>query len=105
MRIAMMGQKVVPPRGGGIEVVVSNLAPRMAALGEDVTLYNRKRKHSITNPEIKNYKGCKVKQVFTIDSKGLDAIVYSFFAMLHCLFGHYDVVHVHGEVPCYFLWL
>lgn len=105
MKIAMMGQKVVPSREGGVEVVVDNLATRMAALGHEVTLYNRKRKHFKGEKPLKEYKGCHIKEVFTVDNKKLDAIVYSFFATLKCRFGHYDVVHVHAEGPCYFLWL
>lgn len=43
MKIVMIGHKYVPSREGGIEVVVENLATRMAEQGHEVTLYNRKR--------------------------------------------------------------
>ena len=45
LRIAMLGHKRVPSREGGIEVVVEELSTRMATLGHDVTLYNRKGHH------------------------------------------------------------
>ncbi len=104
MRIAMIGHKYVPSREGGVEVVVEALATRMAALGHEVTLFNRKRKEY---EKITEYKGCKVEEVFTINKKSLDAIVYAFFATLKARKmlkkGQVDVVHFHAEGPCYFL--
>lgn len=43
MKIAMIGHKDFPCRSGGVEVVVYELATRLAARGEDVTVYNRGR--------------------------------------------------------------
>ena len=79
MKIIMIGHKYVPSREGGIEVVVDNLATRMVEKGHEVTLFNRKRKEY---KKIKEYKGCKVENIFTINKKSLDAVVYSFFATL-----------------------
>ena len=45
MRIAMVGHKRVPSREGGIEVVVEELAARMAVHGHAVTCYNRSGHH------------------------------------------------------------
>ena len=41
LKIAMIGHKRVPGGEGGVEVVVEELAVRMAAKGHQVTLYNR----------------------------------------------------------------
>ena len=41
MKIAMIGHKRIPGRSGGVEVVVEELATRMAQKGHDVTAYNR----------------------------------------------------------------
>ena len=41
MRIAMIGHKRFGSREGGVEVVVTELAKRMAALGHEVTCYDR----------------------------------------------------------------
>ena len=43
-RIAMIGHKFIPSRDGGVEVVVSSLAPHLAETGYDVTCYNRTNK-------------------------------------------------------------
>ena len=100
MKIAMMGHKRVPSREGGIEIVVEELASRMAEKGHDVVLYNRKRK---TETEINEYKGCKLKEVFTVDKRSLDAIVYSYFATKKIKKSDADVAHIHAEGPCAFL--
>ncbi len=104
MKIAMIGHKYVPSREGGIEIVVDELSTRMAKLGHEVTLFNRKRKEY---EKIDEYKGCKVKNIFTINKKSLDAIVYAFFATLKARKmaknGQLDIIHFHAEGPCFFL--
>jgi len=106
MKIAMIGHKYVPSREGGIEVVVDNLATRMVEKGHEVTLFNRKRKEY---PKITEYKGCKVENIFTLNKRSLDAVVYSFFATLKARKlakkEKYDVLHFHAEGPCLFLGL
>jgi glycosyltransferase involved in cell wall biosynthesis len=101
----MFGQKTIPSRDGGIEVVVEELATRMAALSNDVTLINRKRKHTKKCPRLTEYKGCHIKEAFTVNFKGLDAVISSFFATLKAKNGHFDIIHVHAEGPCAFLWM
>lgn len=104
MRIVMVGQKYVPSREGGVEIVVEELATRMAAQGHEVTLFNRKRKEY---PPITEYKGCKVENIFTVNKRALDAIVYAFFATLRARKmlkkKQVDIVHYHAEGPCFFL--
>lgn len=82
LNIAMLGHKRIPSREGGIEVVVEELSTRMAALGHHVTCYNRSG-HHISGKEfdgdcLDEYKGVKLKSVFTIDRKGLAAMTSSF---------------------------
>ena len=45
MRIAMLGQKRIPSREGGVEVVVEQLATRMVERGNEVTCFNRGGHH------------------------------------------------------------
>lgn len=102
MKIAMIGHKRIPGREGGIEVVVEELSTRMAALGHKVVVYNRSSKKF---DKRKSYKGVKLITIPTIETKSLDAVVYSFFASLHSLFGRYDVIHYHGIGPSAFLFI
>ncbi len=109
LRIAMLGHKRIPSREGGVEIVVSSLATRMAAMGHDVTCFNRKGHHvsgaDFDEAQLTEYRGVKLKSVFTLDKKGLAAMTSSFFAALRASFGRYDVVHFHAEGPCAMLWL
>ena len=84
LRVAMLGHKRIPSREGGVEIVVSELATRMVALGHDVTCFNRGGHHvsgaDFDEKALNEYKGVKLKQVFTVDLKGLAAMTSSFFA-------------------------
>lgn len=109
MKIAMLGHKRIPSREGGVEIVVEELATRMVQRGHEVVAYNRKGKHvsddtySLSN--MKEYKGVQIRQVPTIDKKGLNALIYSIFASVRATFGRYDVIHYHAEGSCAMLWL
>lgn len=45
LKICMFGQKRIPSREGGVEVVVEELATQMAQQGHSVTCYNRGGHH------------------------------------------------------------
>ena len=77
-RIAMIGHKFIPSRDGGVEVVVSNLAPYLAQTGYDVTCYNRTNKdHKKLRKEkglAREYRGVHLIWTPTIDRRGLAAM-------------------------------
>ena len=103
----MIGHKHIPSREGGIEVVVEELSTRMVKLGHSVTCFNRKGKH-VSGGEIeklKEYKGVKIKEVFTIERKGLAAMTSSLFATLSASFSNYEVIHIHAEGPAFFSFI
>lgn len=109
LNIAMLGHKRIPSREGGIEIVVEELSTRMVKKGHSVTCYNRSGHHvsgkEFDGGSLKEYKGVKLKSVFTINRKGLAAMTSSFFGAICAAFGKYDVVHFHAEGPCAMLWL
>lgn len=109
LKIAMLGHKRIPSREGGVEIVVCELATRMAERGHDLTCYNRKGHHiggaAFDVAETDSYRGVKLKSVWTLDKKGLAAMTASFSAALRAAFGNYDVVHFHAEGPCAAMWL
>ena len=103
----MFGQKHILSREGGVEIVVKELATRMVERGHEVTCYDRRTRH-VSGEYIesrKEYKGVRIKNVFTIDKKGLAAMTSSFFAALCSSFGKYDVVHIHAEGPAAMCWI
>ena len=109
MRIAMLGHKRIPSREGGVEIVVDELSTRMAALGHDITVYNRMGGHvsgkEYGTSDMKTYKGVRLKKVLTINKKGLAAMTSSLSAAICAAFGRYDVVHFHAEGPCAMTWI
>lgn len=113
LRIAMIGHKRIPSREGGVEIVVEELAVRMAAMGHHVDAYNRYG-HHVSGKKYeqeygwkgrKFYKGVRVYIIPTFRTSSLNAIVYSFFATVRAMFGRYDVMHFHAEGPSVMVWL
>lgn len=109
LKICMLGHKRIPSREGGIEIVVEELSTRMVKRGHQVTCFNRRGHHisgkKFDSENLKEYKGIRIRSVFTINAKGLAAMSSSFFAALEAALGKYDVVHFHAEGPCAMIWL
>lgn len=108
MNIAMFGHKRIPSREGGIEVVVGELSTRMVVQGHNVTIYNRSGCNicaSLEGNTGNTYKGVKMKDIFTINKKGLAAVTSSVLASFTTAFGKYDIVHIHAEGPAFMCWL
>jgi len=112
MKIAMIGQKRVPSREGGVEVVVWELATRLRDAGFVVECYNRYHKH-VKKSGYDRFTGkpgyycedIRIITVPTLQNGKLNAIIYAFFASVRAIFGRYDVIHYHAEGPCLMLWL
>ncbi|WP_270291830.1 glycosyltransferase family 4 protein [Bifidobacterium adolescentis] len=114
LKIAMIGHKRIPSREGGVEIVVDELATRMAARGNHVIVYNRKG-HNVAGAEFDSaenasnkpffYQGVHVIPVTTVDVKGMAALTSSFFATLKAIAAKPDVIHYHAEGPCVMLRL
>ena len=101
----MVGQKTMPAidsSRGGVEVVVEEIATRMAEYGAEVTCFNRR---GCDNGGLSEYKGVKLINVLTIRKKGLAAASSSFFASIKAAFGGFDVIHYHAEGPCAMMWI
>lgn len=109
MKVAMIGHKVVPSRRGGIENVLTTLCPLLVEAGHEVTCYNRstdKVENEYLGTVVDNmYKGVKIKNAWTLNVKGVAAMIASFTAAIAASFKDYDVVHFHAEGPCAALWI
>ena len=105
----MIGHKFIPSRNGGVEVVVSNLAPQLVQLGCDVTCYNRTnedfKKARKSGPLPREYRGVRLVWTPTVNRRGLAAMTSSIVATVMAAFGSYDLVHFHTEGPCILCWL
>lgn len=100
----MIGHKRFGSREGGVEVVVTELARRMAALGHEVTCYDRGGSDVMTGNAVEACErvvdGVRVVPVKTIDAKGLAALSSSYFATRAAIKDRPDVIHYHAEGPC-----
>ena len=104
LNIAMLGHKRIPSRDGGIEVVVEELSSRMVESGHNITCFNRKcdSANAIKLSKVSVYRGINLKEIFTVNKKGLAAMTSSLFACIATALGRYDVVHIHAEGPAFF---
>ena len=109
MRIGMLGHKVVPSRRGGIELVLTTMAPMMVKKGHEVTCYNRRgdRVENEYEGTVKNgcYEGVQLKTVWAIQKRGLSAVTSSFSAALRASFSQHDILHFHALGPCAAIWI
>lgn len=109
MKIAMVGHKVIPSRRGGIENVLTSLCPLLVEKGASVTCYNRSS-YKVENEYVgtvkdNKYRNVTLKNAWTINERGLSAMVASFTAAISAAFGTYDIVHFHAEGPCVAMWI
>jgi glycosyltransferase involved in cell wall biosynthesis len=101
MKIAMIGQKGIPARAGGIERHVEELSAELAARGHDVLVFCR----SWYVWPIRDYRGVHCIKIPTIATKHLDAIVHTFISIIHAARERVDIFHIHGVGPALLAWL
>ena len=99
--IAMFGQKHMLSREGGVEIVVKELATRMAAKGNTVICYDRKSRH-VSGSDLdlrREFNGVSIIPVWTVGKKGWAAVTSSISAALKICRSNADIVHIHAEGP------
>ena len=109
MKVAMIGHKVIPSRRGGIENVLTSLCPLLADKDIDVTCYNRSsdkvENEFVAMVENNKFGKITLKNAWTINKKGISAMVASFTAAISASFSVYDIIHFHAEGPCAAMWI
>ncbi len=101
MKIAMIGQKGIPARAGGIERHVEELSAELAARGHEVLAFCR----SWYVWPIRNHRGVQTIKAWTLSTKHLDAIVHTFISIVLAAQKKVDVFHIHGVGPALLAWL
>ena len=96
MKVAMIGQKGIPAKDGGVEKHVEEIAERLVKSGHQVTVYYR---NTYMDTKSTEYKGIRLKCIKTIKNKNLDAIVYTFKATIDALKEDFDIYHYHALGP------
>lgn len=104
MKIAIIGQKGIPVKYGGVERHVEDLSVRLVERGLEVLAYTRP---NYTPKRLKNYKGVQLQSIPSLPTKHLDAISHTFLAILDLAFRQkdVDVVHFHSIGPSSLIWL
>lgn len=98
MRIACLGIKGLPSRGGA-ERVAEAIASRLAARHE-LTVYCDRR----YTPAGVEVPGLRLVRIPSLPGKHLRPLSYHLLCALHALlWGNYDLVHVHNVEPCFAL--
>lgn len=102
MRIAMIGQKGIPARDGGVERHVHDLAMRLNKNDFEVSVYSRKW---YTRAEDSQMDGVNIIHVPTIHTKHFDTILHTFMATIHAMYLRHDIIHYHGVGPSLLSWI
>ena len=103
MLIAMLGQKGIPGRSGGVETHVAELATRLTRTGNNVVAYARTW---YTPKGADRFNGVRVIRLPSVRTKNLDAITHTLLATLHASFVvRPDVYHFHGVGPALLSWI
>jgi glycosyltransferase involved in cell wall biosynthesis len=102
MKIAIIGQKGIPAKMGGVEKHVEDLSMRLVQLGHEVLVYTRP---GYTDPKLKEYKGVQLISLPSIATKHLDAITHTFRACLDVAKRNVDIIHFHSIGPSSLIWL
>jgi len=114
MRIAMIGQKGIPARYGGVETHVEQISTRLAALGHDVSVFCRNRLRPRpdeiteangfeTSPTGLRYRGVGLRFRPSINTKHFDAATHTMLCAAESALRKFDIVHFHGIGPSAFV--
>ena len=96
MKIVVTGTRGIPNVMGGVETHCEELFPRIAAMGEDVTLI---RRASYVSDGLTEWKGVKLVDIATPKKKSFEAIVHTFRAINKAKRLGAEVLHVHAIGP------
>jgi len=102
MKIAMIGQKGIPARLGGVERHVQELAVRLAARGDEVFVYCRP--WYMAKPR-KRLGQIRLVTLPSIRTKHFDAASHTILATFDALRRGADIFHYHGVGPALFSWI
>ena len=102
MHVAMIGQKGIPARIGGVERHVEELAAHLVNLGVRVTVYTRLW---YTPESRKRHRGVRLISLPSIRTKYLDAISHTFLATIHAIRSDAEIIHYHAVGPALLSWV
>ncbi len=102
MKIALIGQKGIPAKSGGVDRHVESLAFFLSQKGLETISYNRK---GYNDKKLKEWEGIRIISLPYINTKNLAAITHGFLATLDAIRRKVDIIHFHGIGPCLLAWI
>jgi glycosyltransferase involved in cell wall biosynthesis len=111
LRIAMIGQKGIPARYGGVETHVEAVATRLVERGHDVWVFCRARLQPgidgdplpdgyVPDGNAPSFRGVRLAYRPSLNTKHTDAASHTLLCALESACAHrFDVVHLHGIGP------
>lgn len=96
MKIVVTGTRGIPNIMGGVETHSEELFPRIAGMGEDVTVI---RRTNYVQDELQEWNGVKLVNVDSPKKKSFEAIIHTFRAINKAKKLGADVLHVHAIGP------
>jgi glycosyltransferase involved in cell wall biosynthesis len=91
VRIAVLGLRGLPSTYSGYEAFLSELAPRLAQRGHEVTVYCRS---SLFPEKPVEWKGVKLRYVGSLEHKVASTLSHSFFSIIDAARGDFDLIFV-----------
>lgn len=89
MRIAIIGIRGLPSSYSGFETFIGELAPRLAARGNEVTVYCRR---SLFKERPDAWNGVRLKYLPSIEHKLFSTLSHSLISVLDASFSKYDLI-------------
>lgn len=111
MKVAMIGQKGFPAIWGGVEEHVDQLTRGLATQDMDVVVYTRPQYTSRAhvdhwNESEQEHQHIQLVSIPTVPTKHLEAIVHTFFSLMHAVVvTKPDVYHIHSVGPSLLAWI
>jgi len=91
LRIALLGSRGIPANYGGYETLMEELAPRLAAMGFDVTVYCRSH---YTPRDLTHYRGVHLRVLPTLRTRHLDTPVHTLLSAFDTIGRSFDAALV-----------
>lgn len=98
MKIVVVGTRGIPNIQGGIETHCEELYPRMVLLNYDVHLVRRSC-YVPANDKLIEFKGVKLKSLFTFRHRSLETLLHTFIAIIWAKSQKPDILHIHAIGP------
>ena len=102
MKIAIIGTRGIPANYGGFETFAEECAARLTMRGHHVTVYGRS--HYVPK-SLRTYRGIRLVTLPTLRFKYLDTVAHTLLAIVHSLFGRFQVILICNAANSIYSWL